>query len=122
MTSLTFFFIFIPILSLILLLAIYFLFSPHNPYQEKNSAFEWGFRLCLVSRGAFKRDSKPVFAEDFYSPREFRTALSRCMTPERGVENINEAANIIIMRSNIKIEELTSKISARHRMLKEKVT
>lgn len=76
----------------------------------------------MVSRGAFKRDSKPVFAEDFYSPREFRTALSRCMTPERGVENINEAANIIIMRSNIKVEELTSKISARHRMLKEKVT
>lgn len=46
MTSLTFFFIFIPILSLILL-AINLLFSPHNPYQEKNSAFECGFHSFL---------------------------------------------------------------------------
>jgi NADH-ubiquinone oxidoreductase chain 3 len=46
MTSLTFFFIFIPILSIILL-AINILLSPHNPYQEKNSAFECGFHSFL---------------------------------------------------------------------------
>lgn len=46
MTSLTIFFIFIPILSLILL-AINLFFSPHNPYQEKNSAFECGFHSFL---------------------------------------------------------------------------
>jgi NADH-ubiquinone oxidoreductase chain 3 len=46
MTSLTFFFIFIPILALILL-AVNILFSPHNPYQEKNSAFECGFHSFL---------------------------------------------------------------------------
>jgi NADH-ubiquinone oxidoreductase chain 3 len=46
MTSLTIFFILIPILSLILL-AINLLFSPHNPYQEKNSAFECGFHSFL---------------------------------------------------------------------------
>lgn len=38
--------IFIPILSLILL-AINLFFSPHNPYQEKNSAFECGFHSFL---------------------------------------------------------------------------
>ena len=46
MSSLTFFFIFIPILSFILL-AINILLSPHNPYQEKNSAFECGFHSFL---------------------------------------------------------------------------
>ena len=46
MTSLTFFFIFIPILSLILLV-VNILLSPHNPYQEKNSAFECGFHSFL---------------------------------------------------------------------------
>ena len=46
MTSLTFFFIFIPILSFILL-GINILLSPHNPYQEKNSAFECGFHSFL---------------------------------------------------------------------------
>ena len=46
MTSLTFFFIFIPILALILL-GINLLLSPHNPYQEKNSAFECGFHSFL---------------------------------------------------------------------------
>jgi NADH-ubiquinone oxidoreductase chain 3 len=46
MTSLTFFFIFIPILD-ILLLAINIILSPHNPYQEKNSAFECGFHSFL---------------------------------------------------------------------------
>ena len=46
MTSLTFFFIFIPLLSLILLV-VNIMFSPHNPYQEKNSAFECGFHSFL---------------------------------------------------------------------------
>jgi NADH-ubiquinone oxidoreductase chain 3 len=46
MTSLTFFFIFIPILALILL-TINIILSPHNPYQEKNSAFECGFHSFL---------------------------------------------------------------------------
>ena len=46
MTSLTFFFILIPILA-ILLLSINLIFSPHNPYQEKDSAFECGFHSFL---------------------------------------------------------------------------
>lgn len=46
MTSLTFFFILIPILAL-LLLSINLLLSPHLPYQEKNSAFECGFHSFL---------------------------------------------------------------------------
>jgi NADH-ubiquinone oxidoreductase chain 3 len=46
MSSLTFFFVFIPLLSLILLGAN-LLLSPHNPYQEKNSAFECGFHSFL---------------------------------------------------------------------------
>jgi NADH-ubiquinone oxidoreductase chain 3 len=46
MTSTTFFIIFIPILS-ILLLVINLLLAPHNPYQEKDSAFECGFNSFL---------------------------------------------------------------------------
>lgn len=46
MTSLTFFLIFIPLLALILLF-VNILLSPHNPYQEKNSAFECGFHSFL---------------------------------------------------------------------------
>ena len=46
MTSLTFFFIFVPILAVILL-TINIMLSPHNPYQEKNSAFECGFHSFL---------------------------------------------------------------------------
>lgn len=46
MTSLTFFFLFIPILAFILLFVNIFL-SPHNPYQEKNSVFECGFHSFL---------------------------------------------------------------------------
>lgn len=46
MTSLTFFFFFIPVLALILLL-LSIILSPHNPYQEKNSAFECGFHSFL---------------------------------------------------------------------------
>jgi len=46
MTSQTFFLLFIPILAFILL-AINFIFAPHNPYQEKDSAFECGFHSFL---------------------------------------------------------------------------
>jgi NADH-ubiquinone oxidoreductase chain 3 len=46
MTALTFFFILVPILAL-LLLSINIILSPHNPYQEKNSAFECGFHSFL---------------------------------------------------------------------------
>ena len=46
MTSTTFFIIFIPILS-ILLLIINLLLAPHFPYQEKDSAFECGFHSFL---------------------------------------------------------------------------
>jgi NADH-ubiquinone oxidoreductase chain 3 len=46
MTSTTFFLIFIPVLALVLL-AVNLIFAPHNPYQEKNSAFECGFHSFL---------------------------------------------------------------------------
>jgi NADH-ubiquinone oxidoreductase chain 3 len=46
MSSLTFFFIFIIILSIILL-AVNFLFASHNPYMEKKTAFECGFHSFL---------------------------------------------------------------------------
>lgn len=46
MSSITFFFIFIPVLAFILL-AINLIFAPHNPYQEKNSAFECGYHSFL---------------------------------------------------------------------------
>ena len=42
MSSVTFFFIFIPILAIILL-GVNLILAPHNPYQEKNSVFECGF-------------------------------------------------------------------------------
>jgi NADH-ubiquinone oxidoreductase chain 3 len=42
MSTTTFFFLFIPILAF-LLLVINLVFSPHNSYQEKDSAFECGF-------------------------------------------------------------------------------
>jgi NADH-ubiquinone oxidoreductase chain 3 len=46
MTSITFFFIFIPLLAFILL-AINLIFAPHNPYNEKSSPFECGFYSFL---------------------------------------------------------------------------
>lgn len=46
MSSITFFFIFIPILALILLI-LNLVLSPHNPYQEKKTAFECGFHSFL---------------------------------------------------------------------------
>jgi len=46
MTSFTFFLIFVPLLAVILL-AVNLIFAPHNPYQEKDSAFECGFHSFL---------------------------------------------------------------------------
>jgi len=46
MTATTFFFIFVPIVA-ILLLVINLLFAPHNPYEEKDSVFECGFHSFL---------------------------------------------------------------------------
>src|SRR5438309_3979273 len=46
MTTTTFFFILIPLLAVILL-AVNLILSPHNPYQEKDSAFECGFHSFL---------------------------------------------------------------------------
>ena len=46
MTSQTFFFIFIPILSVILL-SVNLILAPHDPYEEKDSAFECGFHSFL---------------------------------------------------------------------------
>jgi NADH-ubiquinone oxidoreductase chain 3 len=46
MSSITFFFIFIPILAIILLF-INLVLAPHNPYQEKDSVFECGFHSFL---------------------------------------------------------------------------
>lgn len=52
MSSLTFFLIFIPLLAIILL-AINILFAVHNPYLEKESAFECGFHSFLQTREQF---------------------------------------------------------------------
>jgi NADH-ubiquinone oxidoreductase chain 3 len=46
MTTTTFYLILIPILAIILL-GVNLLLSPHNPYQEKDSAFECGFHSFL---------------------------------------------------------------------------
>ena len=46
MTSTTFFLVFIPLLAIILLL-VNLIFASHNPYKEKNSAFECGFHSFL---------------------------------------------------------------------------
>ena len=46
MSTLTFLFLLIPLLTTILLL-INIILSQHNPYQEKNSAFECGFHSFL---------------------------------------------------------------------------
>jgi len=46
MSSITFFFILVGLLSSIFLF-INFLFAPHNPYQEKYSIFECGFHSFL---------------------------------------------------------------------------
>ena len=46
MSAMTFFFIFVSILTLVFLI-INFMFAPHNPYQEKYSIFECGFHSFL---------------------------------------------------------------------------
>lgn len=46
MTSQTFFLVFIPILAIILL-GVNLILAPHNPYEEKDSAFECGFHSFL---------------------------------------------------------------------------
>src|SRR3954462_10027757 len=46
MSSVTFLFIFVSIIT-ILFLALNFLLAPHNPYQEKYSIFECGFHSFL---------------------------------------------------------------------------
>ena len=46
MTSQIFFFVFIPIIALILL-GVNLILAPHNPYEEKDSAFECGFHSFL---------------------------------------------------------------------------
>lgn len=46
MSSHILFFIFIPFLAFVLL-AINLIFAPHNPYREKDSAFECGFHSFL---------------------------------------------------------------------------
>lgn len=46
MTSQIFFFFFIPALAIILL-GVNLIFAPHNPYEEKDSAFECGFHSFL---------------------------------------------------------------------------
>lgn len=46
MSSITFYFLLIPILAIVLLM-VNFIFATHTPYQEKNSAFECGFHSFL---------------------------------------------------------------------------
>lgn len=46
MSSQIFFFVFIPILAIILL-GVNIVLAPHNPYEEKNSVFECGFHSFL---------------------------------------------------------------------------
>src|SRR6195952_2389210 len=46
MSSTIFFFLFIPLLAFILL-SVNLIFAPHNPYMEKDSAFECGFSSFL---------------------------------------------------------------------------
>jgi NADH-ubiquinone oxidoreductase chain 3 len=46
MSSITFLFIFVSVLTL-LFLALNFILAPHNPYQEKYSIFECGFHSFL---------------------------------------------------------------------------
>ena len=46
MTTTTFFLFLIPVLGIVLL-SVNLILSPHNPYQEKDSAFECGFHSFL---------------------------------------------------------------------------
>jgi len=58
MSTTTFFFLFIPILAS-LLLVINLIFSPHNSYQEKDSAFECGFH-------SFPHQNRTQFSVSFF--------------------------------------------------------
>ncbi len=58
MSTTTFFFLFIPILAF-LLLVINLVFSPHNSYQEKDSAFECGFH-------SFPHQNRTQFSVSFF--------------------------------------------------------
>jgi NADH-ubiquinone oxidoreductase chain 3 len=46
MSSVTFLFVFVTILTIVFLL-LNFILAPHNPYQEKYSIFEFGFHSFL---------------------------------------------------------------------------
>ena len=46
MSSISFLFIFVSVLTLLFLI-LNFVLAPHNPYQEKDSAFECGFHSFL---------------------------------------------------------------------------
>jgi NADH-ubiquinone oxidoreductase chain 3 len=46
MTSMTFLFLFVPILAIVFI-AINFILAPHNPYEEKDSPFECGYHSFL---------------------------------------------------------------------------
>ena len=46
MSSMTLFIFFVIVIALLFLI-INFIFAPHNPYQEKDSAFECGFHSFL---------------------------------------------------------------------------
>jgi NADH-ubiquinone oxidoreductase chain 3 len=61
MTSMTFFFIFIPLLAFIFL-AINLIFAPHNPYKEKDSPFECGFSSFIYQNRTQFNISFFVFA------------------------------------------------------------
>jgi NADH-ubiquinone oxidoreductase chain 3 len=61
MTSMTFFFIFIPLLAFIFL-AINLIFAPHNSYKEKDSPFECGFSSFIYQNRTQFNISFFVFA------------------------------------------------------------
>jgi NADH-ubiquinone oxidoreductase chain 3 len=61
MTSMTFFFIFIPLLALIFLI-INLIFAPHNSYKEKDSPFECGFSSFIYQNRTQFNISFFVFA------------------------------------------------------------
>ena len=58
MTSTTFFFVFIPLLTFILL-GVNLVFASHNSYPEKNSAFECGFH-------SFVHQNRTQFSISFF--------------------------------------------------------
>jgi NADH-ubiquinone oxidoreductase chain 3 len=61
MTSMTFFFVFIPLLAFILL-AINLIFAPRNSYKEKDSPFECGFSSFIYQNRTQFNVSFFVFA------------------------------------------------------------